>query len=82
MMESLNNAFHFDTLVWHWPIAIYLFVLGSSRYRCRLPLTLKVVCSDNTQQTKAFVVILPVFTLVGVMSLRMFILYAGQMVVA
>ncbi|ACS85169.1 NrfD/PsrC family molybdoenzyme membrane anchor subunit [Musicola paradisiaca] len=24
----INNAFHFDTLVWDWPIAIYLFVLG------------------------------------------------------
>lgn len=24
----INNAFHFDTLVWDWPIALYLFVLG------------------------------------------------------
>jgi protein NrfD len=66
MMESLNNAF--------WIGVIGIGVV--------LPLILKVVCSDNTQQTKAFVVILPVFTLLGVMSLRMFILYAGQMVVA
>ncbi|MEH6533800.1 MAG: NrfD/PsrC family molybdoenzyme membrane anchor subunit [Photobacterium frigidiphilum] len=60
----------------------YVFWIGVIGIGVVLPLILKVVCSDNTQQTKAFVVILPIFTLVGVMSLRMFILYAGQMVVA
>jgi len=60
----------------------YVFWIGVIGIGVVLPLLLKVVCSDNTRQTKAFMVILPVFTLVGVMSLRMFILYAGQMVVA
>ncbi|PSW05612.1 NrfD/PsrC family molybdoenzyme membrane anchor subunit [Photobacterium lipolyticum] len=60
----------------------YVFWIGVIGIGIVLPLFLKVVCSDNSQQTKVFMVILPIFTLMGVMSLRMFILYAGQMVVA
>ena len=26
----MTSAFHFDSLVWDWPIAIYLFLLGIS----------------------------------------------------
>lgn len=26
----INEAFHFDSLVWNWPIAIYLFLVGIS----------------------------------------------------
>ncbi|AHG18389.1 nitrite reductase [Chania multitudinisentens RB-25] len=26
----MNSAFHFDSLVWDWPIAIYLFLIGIS----------------------------------------------------
>ena len=26
----LHDAFHFSSLVWDWPIAIYLFLLGIS----------------------------------------------------
>lgn len=60
----------------------YVFWIGVIGIGIVLPLSLNVICSDNIQQTKAFMVILPLFTLMGVMSLRMFILYAGQMVVA
>ncbi|HEY5716102.1 MAG TPA: NrfD/PsrC family molybdoenzyme membrane anchor subunit, partial [Psychromonas sp.] len=41
MMESLQYAFHFDSLVWHWPIAIYLFVLGISSGAMCLALVIK-----------------------------------------
>ncbi|WP_286340712.1 cytochrome c nitrite reductase subunit NrfD [Ferrimonas sp. YFM] len=30
MMSNLDSVLHFDTLVWHWPIAIYLFLAGVS----------------------------------------------------
>ncbi len=26
----MTSAFHFDSLVWDWPIAIYLFLIGIS----------------------------------------------------
>ncbi|SDI36992.1 protein NrfD [Ferrimonas sediminum] len=29
-MNTVESALHFDTLVWHWPIAIYLFLAGVS----------------------------------------------------
>ncbi len=41
MMDSLQHAFHFDSLVWHWPIAIYLFVLGISSGAMCLALIVK-----------------------------------------
>ncbi|WP_198552554.1 cytochrome c nitrite reductase subunit NrfD [Psychromonas sp. MB-3u-54] len=41
MMESLQQALHFDSLVWHWPIAIYLFVLGISSGAMCLALFIK-----------------------------------------
>lgn len=30
MSEIINQAFHFDSLVWDWVIAIYLFLTGMS----------------------------------------------------
>jgi len=41
MMESLQHALHFESLVWHWPIAVYLFVLGISSGAMCLALSIK-----------------------------------------
>lgn len=41
MSELLHNAFHFDSLVWHGPIAVYLFLLGLSAGSAMLGVMLK-----------------------------------------
>ncbi|XBS71365.1 cytochrome c nitrite reductase subunit NrfD [Acerihabitans sp. KWT182] len=37
----MNAAFHFDTLVWDWPIAIYLFLIGISSGMVIIAVSLK-----------------------------------------
>lgn len=37
----MNQAFHFDSLVWDWPIAIYLFLVGISAGLTMLSVVLK-----------------------------------------
>lgn len=37
----MHNAFHFDTLVWDWPIAIYLLLVGISAGMITLTMLLK-----------------------------------------
>jgi len=41
MSDTLYHAFHFDSLVWHGPIAIYLFLLGMSAGAALIGLILK-----------------------------------------
>ncbi|WP_372882697.1 cytochrome c nitrite reductase subunit NrfD [Psychromonas sp.] len=52
MRESLQHAFHFDSLVWHWPIAIYLFVLGISSGAMCLALLVKWKLPASQQAAK------------------------------
>lgn len=41
MSDMINQAFHFDSLVWDWPIAIYLFLAGLSSGAVILAILLK-----------------------------------------
>lgn len=46
----INNAFHFDTLVWDWPIALYLFVLGIASGLVLITLGLRQYLPEADQQ--------------------------------
>lgn len=37
----MSSAFHFDSLVWDWPIAIYLFLIGVSAGMVTIAIFLK-----------------------------------------
>ncbi len=41
IFDSVQHAFHFDSLVWHGPIALYLFLLGLSAGAAMLAVVLK-----------------------------------------
>ncbi|AZG33673.1 MAG: cytochrome c nitrite reductase subunit NrfD [Shewanella psychromarinicola] len=49
------SAFHFDTLVWHWPIAIYLFLAGASAGAMFFAVLLKHVCLKEKAYQSGFV---------------------------
>ncbi|MGP1833285.1 cytochrome c nitrite reductase subunit NrfD [Shewanella frigidimarina] len=49
------NALHFDSLVWHWPIAIYLFLAGVSAGAMFFAVLLKHVCLKEQAYRSGFV---------------------------
>ncbi|WP_350432545.1 NrfD/PsrC family molybdoenzyme membrane anchor subunit [Shewanella sp. H8] len=49
------SAFHFDTLVWHWPIAIYLFLAGVSAGAMFFAVMLKHGCLKEKAYQSGFV---------------------------
>lgn len=62
-----------------WAIWFWVGVIGLGMV---LPLVMNTVSSLKTQHTKGFVVAVSALSLAGVLLLRTFILYAGQMTVA
>jgi len=74
MMETLNHAFHFETLVWHWPIAIYLFVLGVSSGSMCLALTIKHFEPDKESISKNPLVISAAILAASMVALGLIIL--------
>lgn len=46
-----TSAFHFESLVWDWPIAIYLFLIGISAGLVTLAVMLRRVYPQAAVQT-------------------------------
>ncbi len=74
MMESLQHALHFDSLVWHWPIAVYLFVLGISSGAMCLALAIKWKLPRQEPASKnpliiAAAVLVPTMVILGLVIL-------------
>ncbi len=74
MMESLHHALHFDSLVWHWPIAVYLFVLGISSGAMCLALVIKWKLSAQESAAKnpliiAAAILVPSMVILGLLIL-------------
>lgn len=69
----MNTAFHFDTLVWDWPIAIYLLLIGISSGMVILAVLLKrqilLVNAANDGVIKATTIIAPLAVILGLMIL-------------
>ncbi|VEF27959.1 tetrathionate reductase subunit C [Shewanella baltica] len=63
------SALHFDTLVWHWPIAIYLFLAGVSAGAMFFAVLLKhFVLKQNAYQSgfvRAACIVAPVAVMAG-----------------
>ncbi|MFB2760039.1 cytochrome c nitrite reductase subunit NrfD [Shewanella xiamenensis] len=63
------SALHFDTLVWHWPIAIYLFLAGASAGAMFFAVLLKhFVLKHNAYQSgfvQAACIVAPVAVMAG-----------------
>ncbi|MGI2176099.1 cytochrome c nitrite reductase subunit NrfD [Shewanella ulleungensis] len=63
------SAFHFDSLVWHWPIAIYLFLAGVSAGAMFFAVLLKHACLKDQAYRSGFVqaacIVAPVAVLAG-----------------
>lgn len=73
-MEALNHALHFESLVWHWPIAIYLFVLGISSGAMCFALAIKWQLPENQRAAKnpliiAAAILVPTMVIVGLVIL-------------
>ncbi|MGX9461813.1 cytochrome c nitrite reductase subunit NrfD [Shewanella sp. A14] len=49
------SAFHFDTLVWHWPIAIYLFLAGASAGAMFFAVLIKHFCLKEKAYQSGFI---------------------------
>ena len=62
------SAFHFDTLVWHWPIAIYLFLAGASAGAMFFAVLLKHVCLKNKAYQSGFVIAACVVAAISVLA--------------
>ncbi|HDH8632455.1 TPA: polysulfide reductase NrfD [Escherichia coli] len=107
-----TSAFHFESLVWDWPIAIYLFLIGISaglalgddgKVRALvaalgggfwtwwfwlgvagLGLIVPMLLKPWVNRSSGIPAVLAACgaSLVGVLMLRFFILYAGQLTVA
>jgi len=69
----MNAAFHFDTLVWDWPIAIYLLLIGISSGMVIIAVLLKrqilVVNAVNDSIIKATTIIAPLAVILGLVIL-------------
>lgn len=67
------NAFHFDTLVWDWPIAIYLLLVGISAGMITLTMLLKYYVpaeySSKNPIVIATAVVAPLSVMVGLIIL-------------
>ena len=67
------NAFHFDTLVWDWPIAIYLLLVGISAGMITLTMLLKYYVpaeySGKNPIVIATAVVAPLSVMVGLIIL-------------
>lgn len=50
------SPFHFDGLVWHWPIAIYLFLAGMSAGAIFFAILLKYFCLKQHAHHSSFVI--------------------------
>ncbi len=63
------SAFHFDSLVWHWPIAIYLFLAGISAGAMFFAILLKYACLKQTAHESKFIlaacIIAPISVFLG-----------------
>ncbi|QDF65764.1 cytochrome c nitrite reductase subunit NrfD [Shewanella sp. SNU WT4] len=49
------SPFHFDSLVWHWPIAIYLFLAGISAGSIFFAILLKYFCVKDKAEGSRFI---------------------------
>ncbi|NDL62070.1 cytochrome c nitrite reductase subunit NrfD [Acerihabitans arboris] len=69
----MNAAFHFDTLVWDWPIAIYLLLIGISSGMIIIAVLLKrqilVVNAVNDSIIRATTIIAPLAVTLGLVIL-------------
>ncbi|HEY0209099.1 cytochrome c nitrite reductase subunit NrfD [Acerihabitans sp.] len=69
----MNAAFHFDTLVWDWPIAIYLLLIGISSGMVIIAVLLKrhilVINAVNDGIIKATTIIAPLAVILGLVIL-------------
>lgn len=67
------NAFHFDTLVWDWPIAIYLLLVGISAGMITLTMLLKYYVpaeySGKNPIVIATAIVAPLSVMVGLIIL-------------
>lgn len=65
----MSSAFHFDSLVWDWPIAIYLFLIGISAGMVTIAIFLKRRVLGNEAShdgvVKATAIIAPLTIIVG-----------------
>ncbi len=73
MSSALNTPFHFDSLVWDWPIAIYLFLIGVSAGMVVVSLLVKQrVLGDDAPQSgllKSTAIIAPLAVILGLFIL-------------
>ncbi|MDR0807256.1 MAG: cytochrome c nitrite reductase subunit NrfD [Enterobacteriaceae bacterium] len=69
----MSNAFHFESLVWDWPIAIYLFLIGVSAGMVFIAILLKrkLLGSDANRDgvIKATAIIAPLTVIIGLVIL-------------
>lgn len=69
----MRDAFHFDTLHWPWPIAVYLFLVGMSAGLVIISIILKYNAPDKggTQDrvTKFAAILAPIAIMVGLLIL-------------
>lgn len=73
MSPALNTPFHFESLVWDWPIAIYLFLIGVSAGMVVVSLLVKrrVLGGDAAQSglLKSTAIIAPLAIVLGLFIL-------------
>lgn len=73
MSPKLNTPFHFESLVWDWPIAIYLFLIGVSAGMVVVSLLVKRrVLGDEAAQSgllKSTAIIAPLAVIFGLFIL-------------
>ncbi|WP_413723985.1 cytochrome c nitrite reductase subunit NrfD [Sodalis sp. RH16] len=69
----MNTAFHFDTLVWDWPIAVYLLLIGISSGMVIIAVLLKryilVANAADDGVIKATTIIAPLTVILGLVIL-------------
>ena len=62
------SAFHFDTLVWHWPIAIYLFLAGASAGAMFFAVLLKHFCLKEKAYQSGFIIAACIIAAISVLA--------------
>lgn len=69
----MHNAFHFDTLVWDWPIAIYLLLVGISAGMVSLSILIKYYVpaeySGSNTIIKSTAIVAPLAVIIGLLIL-------------
>lgn len=67
------NAFHFDTLVWDWPIAIYLLLVGISAGMVSLSILIKYYApaeyNGGNNVIKSTAIVAPLAVIIGLLIL-------------